>query len=402
MRFRYTVHTKDRGLITGRLEAENQEVATNILNYGDYSLVNIKPDIPFIDYDKFLARFSQVDVREIVRFNRQLALLLESGADLLASLRLLQQQVASKTLKKVIGQVIDDIRGGNSLSAALVKHPGVFPDLYCRTIEAGESAGSLEIALRHVADYMEKEANAQKKIKNALTYPIIVAVVAIIVVFVILIFVFPVFIELYENLGAEPPVTMRLLLDLSAFLSQYWLYVILGVLAVIILAFAYIQTRNGKYQWHRLLLKLPVIGRIVHLNQLARSCQIMSLLFKVGLPVPEIVRVAIRSATNMVLVEALTGVQQELMGGSGLSAPMARRKIFLPVMVQMVASGEETGNLDATLLTTAETFAVESEDMTNNAIELILPVMTVVLGVLVAFIAITIVSTIYSFYGQIG
>ncbi|MFC1955878.1 type II secretion system F family protein [Chloroflexota bacterium] len=402
MRFRYTVHTKDNRLVSGRLDAENQEVATNILNYGDYSLVTIRPDIPFINSDKLLAKLFPVDVREIIRFNRQIALLLESGADLLASLRLLQQQVASKTLKKILLQVIDDIRGGNSLSAALMKHPGVFSDLYCRTIEAGESAGSLEMALRNIADYMEKETIAQKKIKNALTYPLIIGVISIIVVFVMLIFVFPVFAELYENLGATPPMTMRLLLGLSAFISQYWAYVILGVLVVIILAFAYIQTRNGKYKWHLLLLKLPVIGRIVQLNQLARCCQIMALLFKVGLPVPEIVRVAIRSTTNIVIVEALTGVEQELMGGAGLSGPMARRKIFLPMMVQMVAAGEETGNLDSTLLTTSETFAVESDDMTNNAIELIQPAMTVVLGILVGFIAITMISTIYSMYGQIG
>lgn len=402
MKFRYIVYNEDRTLISGKLDAESEEGALNILNYGGYYPVSIKRDIPFFNQEKLLSGFYRIDVREIIRFTRQLALLLESGADILGSLHLLQQQITSKTLRKVIGRVVSDIRAGNSLSTALMKHPKAFSEIYCKTIAAGEQGGTLEIALRNVAGYMERTVNAQKKLKNALTYPFIVAVVAIIVVFVLLYFVFPAFGGLYTALKTEPPLSMRIMMGTSTWLNQYWHYLMSGVFTVMIIAFATIRTKTGKYQWHRLLLKLPVIGRIVILQELSRCCQVMSLLFKVGLPAPEILHLAISGTTNMVVAEALTGVQEELMGGSGLSKPMASRRLFLPMMVQMVSAGEETGNLDDTLSTTAESFAIECEDRTNSAIELVQPAMTVGIGILVAFIAVSLVSAMYSIYGQLG
>jgi type IV pilus assembly protein PilC len=164
----------------------------------------------------------------------------------------------------------------------------------------------------------------------------------------------------------------------------------------------YVRTSKGKYQFDKLVMRLPVIGRIAVLNELSRFGRTMALLFKVGLPLPEIMSLVVQNTGNTVVAEALAGVQRDLMRGEGLSKPMGKRALFLPLMVQMVSVGEETGNLDATLSTVAETYEIEADDRTSAAISMIQPAMTVVIGVVIAFIALTMVTAMYSLYGQMG
>jgi type IV pilus assembly protein PilC len=335
-------------------------------------------------------------------FSRQLALLLESGTDIVTSLELLQNQTTNQTLKRMIGEVVNDIRGGSSLSAALSKHPRAFSQLYHRAISAGEQGGNLEETLRQMADHLERATVTEKKIKSALRYPIIVFVVAIAVVGLLVTFVLPRFTTLYTAFGAELPILPRILIGITGWFSQYGLWLIMGIVAAIGITFVYIKTPAGKTWWHRTLLSLPVFGRVNLLNQLSRCCRTMALLFKVGVPLPEIMAVAIYGTTNKIVAEALTEVQQELIKGEGLSRPMTRRKLFLPLMVQMVGVGEETGNLDRTLTTVAQAYEAEAEDKTSSAVAMIQPAMTMVIGGIVAFIAIALVQAMYSVYGYFG
>jgi type IV pilus assembly protein PilC len=193
-----------------------------------------------------------------------------------------------------------------------------------------------------------------------------------------------------------------MLMGMTEWFSRYGIYVLIGIAAVFGVGFAYTKTTPGKYQWDKLSLTLPVVGRINLLNQLARCCRTMSLLFKVGVPLPEIMSVAIYGATNRVVAESLTEVQAELLKGEGLSRPMSRRNIFLPLMVQMVGVGEETGNLDNTLATVAQSYEAEAEDKTSSAVGLIQPAMTIFIGAVVGFIAIALVSAMYSVYGEVS
>jgi type IV pilus assembly protein PilC len=402
MEFQYVAYTEDKRLVKGKLSATNEEAALNLLSYGGYQTVSLKEIVPFFNLQKMAARFSRVKPREIIMFSRQLALLLESGTDIVTSLELLQSQVTNHTLKVVLGEVASDIRGGSSLSAALGKHPRAFPELYSRTLAAGEQAGNLEVVLRQMAEYLERGATTEKKIKNALTYPVIVAIVAFVVITVLITFVLPAFTGLYRSLGADLPMTTQLLISLSEFLIDYGVYLLLGIVALAVVAFFYIKTPTGKYQLDKLMLTVPVIGRINLLSELARCCRTISLLFKVGLPLPEVMSQAIHGTNNKVLVKALTEVQQELIRGEGLSKPMAKRNIFLPLMVQMVGVGEETGHLDTTLATVAQTYEVEADDRTTSAVGLIQPAITVIIGVVIAFIAISLVSAMYSIYGQVN
>jgi len=402
MEFNYIAYTEDKRLVKGRLSATNEEAAVNLLSYGGYQVVSLKSFTPFFNMEKLLARFSQVKPKEVIMFSRQLALLLESGTDIVASLELLQSQVTNRTLKKMIGEVASDIRGGTALSGALSKHPRAFSEMYYRTIAAGEQGGNLEIVLRQMADYMEKGVTTEKKIKNALTYPFIVAIVAIVVIAVMVTFVLPAFTTLYSSLNVELPLPTRMLIGLSDWFVGYGLYLVLAIVAVAGVGFAYVKTPAGKYQWDRLSLRLPIVGRILLLSHLSRCCRTISLLFRVGLPLPEIMVLAAHGSNNKVVVEALTGVQQELIRGEGLSRPMARRGLFLPMMVQMVGVGEETGNLDNTLATVADSFEMEADDKTSSAVGLIQPAMTIIIALIVGFIAIALVSAMYSIYGQVG
>ena len=402
MDFLYVAYTEDKRLVKGKLSATSEETATDLLSYGGYQVVSLKSVVPFFDKEKLLSRFSRIKPQEIVMFSRQLALLLESGTDIVTSLELLQSQVTNQALKRIIGEIASDIRGGSSLSVALSKHPQAFSQMYYRAIAAGEQGGNLEIVLRQMADYIERGAATEKKIKSALTYPIIVSIVAIIVIAILVTFILPSFTSLYSQFGAALPLPTRILMGATDLLSNYGLYLLLVIAAAAGIGYVYIKTPAGKYQWNKLLLHLPVLGRINLLSELSRCCRTMALLVRVGLPLPEILTMAIHGSSNKVIEEALTEVQQELIRGEGLSRPMVKRELFLPLMVQMVGVGEETGNLDNTLATVAESFEVEADDKTDSAVGLIQPAMTVIIGLIVAFIALALMSAMYSIYGQVG
>ena len=233
-----------------------------------------------------------------------------------------------------------------------------------------------------------------------MTYPFIVVIVAVVVVGVLVTFVFPTFTELYSQFEVELPLVTRMLIAIADWASQYGVYALLVFVAAVGIGYAYIKTPAGKYRWDKAMLGFPVIGRIVHLSELSRCCRTMALLLRVGLPLPEVLSMTIHGSTNKAMTESLTGVQQELIRGEGLSGPMAKRKLFLPLMTQMVKVGEETGSLDNTLTTVADSFEVEASDKTATAIALIQPMLTVFMGGLIGFIVLAMISAMYSIYGQ--
>jgi len=400
MDFAYTAYTEDKKLVKGKVSALSEEAATDLLGYGGYRVVSLKASVPLIDKEKLLSRFTRTKPQDIVMFSRQLALLLESGTDIATSLDLLQEQSDNETLNKIIGEVASDIRGGTSLAVALSKHPRAFSSMYYRAVAAGEQGGKLEIVLRQMATHIEKSIATEKSVRNALTYPFIVVIIAVIVVIVLVSFVLPAFTKMYDQFGVELPLITRILMAITDWFSVYGIFVIIGILVAVAALVFYIRTPGGKHWWDRTVLKLPVLGRIAHLGELGRCCRTMSLLIRIGLPLPEVMGMTIYNSTNKVVADNLTGVQQDLIRGEGLSRPMAKRKLFLPMMTQMVKVGEETGNLDNTLDTVADSFEMESADKTKSAVALIQPVMTIIIGLLVGFVVLAMVSAMYSIYGS--
>ncbi|ADJ26514.1 Type II secretion system F domain protein [Dehalogenimonas lykanthroporepellens BL-DC-9] len=401
MDFSYVAYNQERRLVQGKVVATDKEAAAKLLAHNGFQVLSLKSKSKLFSAGTASLFAGKVKLGEIILFSRQLALLLESGTDIVTALELLQEQTTNKTFRTTLGHVANDIRGGSSLSGAMSKHPKVFSPLFHRVLSAGEQGGNLEVVLRNMADFLQRMNETRKKIKSALTYPIVVAVVAVIVVAVLMIFVLPTFTDLYRQLGTELPTATKILISVTDFSTAYGLYILLGLAAIIIGLIIWGRTTAGRYMIDKGLLKMPVIGRIIQLSELSRASQTIALLFKAGLPLPEIIVQAKNATSNKIVSEALEEVQKELIRGEGISGPMARRKVFLPMMVQMVGVGEETGKLDDTLSTVAHTYDMESDDRIKGAIDLIQPAMTVIIGIIVAFIAVALVSSMYSMYGQL-
>lgn len=404
MVYQYVAYKENGELVKGKLSAASEEAATQLLSYTGYKVVSLKRAMSFLNTDQLISASGlfQVKTSEVILFYRQLAMLLECGTDIAASLDLLREQATNRTLKKVLAEVLLDVRGGNQLSVSLGEHPKIFPSMYCRLLAIGEQSGNIDVVLKQVADYMEKEAITAKQTKGALMMPMITFVVAIIVIGLLIVFVLPSFGKLYDALGAQMPASARIMIGLGEATKSHGIYVILGLLVISVSIFAYVRTPGGKYNWDKLMLKLPVTGRLRHLTELARCCRSLALLFRAGLPLTEVMPLVIQGINNKVLVDALNAAQADMVRGEGLSKPMAKNKIFLPMMVQMVRVGEETGNLDVTLQAVTQSYEAEASDKMRSLIELIQPAMTIFLGLVVGTIAVTLVSAMTGMYSQIG
>ena len=402
MDYSYMAYTKEKKLVKGKVSAKNEAEATSILSQGGFQVVNLRAESRVFFLEKVLARLSSVNTRDVLLLSRQLALLIQSGMDIVTGLELLLGQMTNPILRAATADIINELKNGKSLSASFAKYPNIFPPMYSRAVAAGEEGGKLDSTLRQMADFMERTADTQKKIKSAMSYPAMLLVVSIIVILVLTTFVLPTFVNLFASFGGKLPLAAQVLFSIVGWFGKYGLFVILVLVAAVIAGFLYIRTPPGRYVWDRFSLSLPVIGHIILLNELSFACRLIALLYQSGLPLPEIITLVAQSASNKIIAEAFNEVKQELIRGEGLSRPMSHRKIFLPLMVQMITVGEETGHIDMTLSTVAETYGIDADDRTKAAIGLIQPIMTVAIGGVVAFIAVALVSTMYGIYGQIG
>jgi len=402
MEFNYLGYTEDKKIVQGIISSSSEETAAQILASSGVRVLSLKPAASFMPSVESMFPFLyRTKPEEIILFSRELALLLESGIDIVTALELLKAQSSNRNLKRVLGDAVSDLRSGNRLSAALGKHPNSFSSVYCRALSVGERTGGLETVLRQMADYMEKEIQTKKTVGNALKYPVIVSIVAFLAIVVIVTFALPAFTGLYAELDVELPLITRMLISVTDWFDQYGLYVIGAMILALGLAYVYTRTPEGKLVRDRIVLRIPLLGRVSLLNELAHCCRSMALLFRAGLPLPEVMTLVIDGSENRVVKKVLTDVQQDMIKGEGLSRPMAKSGVFLPMMVQMVAVGEETGNLDVTLMAVAQNFETEAADKTRSLIGFIQPALTLIIGIVVGFVALSLISAMYSVYGQV-
>lgn len=402
MEFTYIGYAEDRSVVTGKVSAPNEDLARQILSRSRYRVLSLKTKSSFLpSWGNLFPSLFGIKPEAIIMLARQLALLLESGTDIVTSLELLQAQASNSTMKRVLAEVITDLRNGNRLSTALGKHPKVFPAVFIQSLVVGEQSGGLEKVLRQMANYMEKDNATSKATKNALKYPIFVSLMSVAVIMVMLIFVFPSFANLYNSMGAKMPFLTVMLLSVAGTLSRYGLFILGGAIILAVIIVAYVKTPSGRASWDGLMIRMPLLGRVTHMSELARSCRTISLLLAAGLPVPQIMALVIEGTNNTVIKDALDSVREAMLKGEGLSRPMAKNSLFMPMMVQMVSVGEKTGNLDVTLLAVADSYETEAQERTKALIGMIQPVTTIVIALVVGMIALSLVSVMYSLYGQI-
>jgi len=318
------------------------------------------------------------------------------------SLDLLKVQTTNKAFAGMLDTIISDLRSGNPLSVALEKHPKAFNRMFCKMIAVGEQTGQLENVLRNLASYAEQSTAAMRKIRQAMTYPIIVLVLAVAVGFLAVTFVLPPVMDMFKTLGGKLPLMTQILIAVVSFMGDYGVYVMLAVLVICLLIYMYTKTPNGALQKDRFLLSMPVLGRLNLINTLARICRSITILFRSGLPLPEILKLTAESSGNRVISSALMDVEQDIVKGEGLASAMGRHPEFLPLMVEMTRVGEETGNLDSTLTIVAESFEIEAADKLQTVLGMIEPAMTIIIGLAVGFLALSIFVPIYSSLSLIG
>jgi len=395
MDYSYLGYTEDRRLVKGKISALSEALAGEMLSGLGYKVINLKPVTSFLpDFNKFFK--SKVKTTELVSFSRQLALLLQSGVSVIRCLELLRDQSADAQLRKVIDNIIPDLRAGSTLAEAMTKYPEAFSRMYSKLVEVGERTGSLDIVLGNLANYAERESRAMSKIKNALTYPAIVLVMAIFVGALMMGFVLPPILKLFNSLGGELPLITKILINSVDFFSANIVVILVLMVGSLLGAFIYFRTPSGNYNLHKIKLKIPLIGRITHISELARLCRSMALLFRAGLPVNEIINMSSQSSGNKVIARALNEVGQDALQGKGLAAPMSEREVFLPLMTELASVGEETGNLEETLIMIAENYETEADIKTQRLLSLIEPTMTIVMGSAVGFLALSIFVPLYS------
>jgi type IV pilus assembly protein PilC len=393
MEYVFTGYTTDMKVIKGKIYADSEQAATTLLSNQGYNILNLQP-IQQLKANIVLFR-SKVSSNEIVTFSRQLALLLESGIGIVRCLELLSDQSSVAEMKRVLKDVILELRAGSTMAEAMAKHPHAFPRMYSRLIEVGERTGSLDTVLRNLADYAEKESRALSKVKTALAYPIIVGVLAIVVGLVMVLFLLPPIVAMFSSLGGTLPLITRILIAGVDFLTGNIIQIGAVVLVVVLIFMVYVRTPAGNLSWNRLKLKIPLMGRISHVSELAKLCRSMSLLFKAGLPLNEIINLGAQGCGNKAIAQALLDVGQDAMEGKGLARPMSQRSVFLPLMTELAAVGEETGTLEQTLAMIAENFETEADIKTQRLLSMIEPVMTIAMGIAVGFLAISIFLPLY-------
>ncbi len=401
MRFHYTVLTKAGRTLRGVTEAPSERVAEEALWRSGYTIAKLQAVRPAPTIAELLPSLFAVSRRDLIIFSRQMATLLGSGVAILPALQLMSDQVSNAAFQKALMDVVEDIQTGASFSEALSKHGEIFPMIYHRMAEVGERTGRLELILRQLAVYMDKEEALVKKVQSAMVYPAVILLMAVGVVVLMVTVALPAMMGLFVELKVELPITTRILLGVTYFVRDYGTTLLVVLILLSVLLVLYLRTAGGRWQWHHLLLKMPVLGAVNLKGSLARLSRTMSILLRAGLPLVEVMDLMLRTTENVVLSGALAAVRTELLAGRGLSAPLAGQRIFPRLLVQMVRVGEETGTLDGNLETLADFYEEEADRAIATMTALIEPAMIIFVGVIVGFIAVSVVMPMYSIMGSI-
>jgi type IV pilus assembly protein PilC len=386
----YTYRVRDQrgSLVTGEMLADSPALVINRLREMNLVPLEIKAKRAGLKREISL-RPGKVKLKDLAVFSRQFATMVNSGLPLLRTLGILEEQTDSSQLKKVLGELRLDVERGNSLSGALAKHPRTFSPLYISMCRAGETAGNLDQILLRLADTIEKEVTLRQKVKSAMTYPIVVFVMVILILAAMLLFVVPTFKDLYSSLGGTLPLPTRILLGVSdAFRKFFWVVILLAIGAGWLFR-RWIKTERGRRAFDRFKLRVPIFGSLFQKTALARFARTLGVLSRSGVPILQALDIVKDTVRNEVVADAVRDVQSGVKEGESIAAPLGAHKVFPPMVVQMMAVGEETGQLDQMLEKIADFYDEEVAATVDSLTSLIEPVMIAVVGGAVGLIVIS-------------
>ncbi len=398
--YRYEAATTQGKILKGTIKAANEVSAERMLIGQGLRPINVDVVPSMWSLEEALPSLFKIKPRDVIIFSRQLATLLKSGISLLPSLEILQAQaVSSRAFRKIVEAIVYDLRSGGSFSQSLAKHPAAFSEIYCRTMAVGEQTGNMEMVLHRMADYQEKQGTVAKKVKGALTYPIMVLGLGLVVAVILMVTVMPNLLPMFTSLGTELPPTTRLLMAISNALTTKPLYFLISAAVIAAAVFWLVKQPSGRRLLDRWMISFPVIGPPTLMGELARVSRTMSVLITAGLSLQDIMQLVPQSISNRFIRDALMQVSERLHLGEGLSEPMSRLEVFPPLMVQMVAVGEESNTLDFTLGVVADFYEVTSEEKMTAMVGMIGPISTIFISLFVGFIALSVIMPMYALTG---
>ncbi|AIS52349.1 type 4 fimbrial assembly protein PilC [Thermoanaerobacter kivui] len=399
----YAYRARDMGgnLVTGTLEVDSKAQCIDVLKQKNYYIIDIKEEVVKQDILDF-ASFKKVKIKDIAVFCRQFATLINAGIPIVTSLATMKEQVENKRLKKALSEVYEEVQKGRTLSDAMKKHEDVFPMLLYNMIEVGEVSGTLDKVMNEMADHFEKENELDQKVKSALTYPVIVSIVAVLVVIFLLTNVLPVFVSMFKNAGVELPLPTRILLAVSSSISQYWYLYIGGIVLFSFSLSRFLRTKEGGRIYDTMLINMPIFGPLNRKVLISRFTRTLGTLISAGIPLIKAMEVVERVVGNTVVAEGLRAAQEDVKKGIPLSEPLKRIGIFPPMVIQMISVGESSGSLDSILNKTADFYDGEVDTAVSQMTTLLEPLIIVMLATVVGFIVVSIIMPLFELYNFIG
>lgn len=397
MEFLYTATNREGKTIHGTMEAVDKSTALKSLhNQGMRPLV-VKLVSKKSNIRRRFGFGKHVSLKELVIFTRQLSTMISAGVPINRSLATLQNQADGAYFKQVITGISKNVQAGNPLGDSFAKYPDVFSEVYINMVKAGEAGGILDEILKRLAAQVEKEASMKKKIKSAMTYPVVILVVTMIGFFGIMIFIIPKIGAILKDLGGENaqlPIYTRAMLGASDFLQHNVIFIIAFMALATYAIRRYIKTDKGRYNLHALLLKLPIVSTVITKVAVARFARTFASLMSAGVGVLDALEVTGGAIGNKVIEAELREAAKQVKNGKQLSEPIGESKHFPPIVAQMLAVGEETGKIDTILLKVADFYEEEVDALVDALSSLIEPLMIIVLGAVVGLIAASVMGPI--------
>ena len=376
--FTYTARDAKGDLKTATIDAANREDVVQQLRRLRMNIVKVE------EQSKTKQKTSgSISMRDIVIFTRQFSTMINSGLPLVQALDILSKQSENKALQAVTRQVVFDVESGHTVADALGKHPKAFSDLYVNMVAAGEAGGILDTILMRLATFMEKNDALVRKVKGAMIYPGVIMSVAGIAITVLLIFVIPVFKNMFGAVGLALPLPTRVVISMSEILVGYWWLIGIALVGAFFGLKKYYATSKGQLVMDRLLLKAPILGDVLRKSAVSRFTRTLGTLISSGVSILDGLEITAKTAGNRVISDAIMASRSSIAGGDTISAPLAKSNVFPPMVISMIAVGEQTGGLDEMLAKVADFYDEEVDSAVSNLLSMLEPVMIVFLGVVV-------------------
>ena len=400
MKFNYQARTPTGEVQSGRVEASSRAAAISLLQrHGLYITFLEEVAAPPL-FARRIKLFERISQRDIVLFSRQLAIMFKSRVPLVEALEVLATQSRNSDLKEKILKMAEEIEGGTSLSGALSKYPKVFPPFYTAMVRSGEASGKLSESLSYLAEHLEREYHLTGKLKGAMIYPTMVISMAIIVLALMMFYIIPRLSEVLSASGSELPAITKGIIFLSLFLKKQGWILILVLISLIIFAFRYARTSEGKKFFDQLSLRLPLASELLKMICLSRFAENLSTMISGGLPIARALEISGEIVGNTVYKEIIFQTRDEVRKGEAISSTLARYpEVFPPVFIQMTSVGEKTGTLDKTLLDIVSFYQKEVDRTVDNLLSILEPALIAFLGLIVGGLIASVIMPLYQTMG---